>query len=161
MDLCQSILISSRIFSFGLAHSPSRSLIRGLARSTNGQFTFIPLGTSVDIHIAEQLQKALESCITDAKVKWNIQSLISTNIQIVPTVVTPTYANKSLLFYALLEAEQFDHSTAVELWHHEETFQLNLASIDRIRDTTDNNSKLIAHLTAESLIQETTHSKEL
>ncbi|CAF1680011.1 unnamed protein product, partial [Rotaria magnacalcarata] len=68
MDLCRSILISSRIFSFGLDHSPSRSLIRGLARSTNGRFTFIPLGTGADIHVAEHLQKALESCITDVKV---------------------------------------------------------------------------------------------
>ncbi|CAF5164971.1 unnamed protein product, partial [Rotaria sp. Silwood1] len=52
---------STRIFSFGLGHSPSRSLVKGLARATNGCFVFIPPNTSVDIHVGEQLQKALQS----------------------------------------------------------------------------------------------------
>jgi len=115
MDLCRSISTSSRIFSFGLGHAPSRSLIKGLARSTNGRFTFIPPGTSVDIYVAEQLQKALEPCITNVKVKWNISA--SSKLRSVPTVVPPVYANDRLLLYALIESEQFDHSTAVELWN--------------------------------------------
>ncbi|CAF1292889.1 unnamed protein product [Didymodactylos carnosus] len=42
IDLCRSISTSARIFSFGIGHSPSRVLIKGLAQSTNGRFTFIP-----------------------------------------------------------------------------------------------------------------------
>ncbi|CAF1521468.1 unnamed protein product, partial [Didymodactylos carnosus] len=61
IDPCRSMSTSARIFSFGLGHSPSRSLVKGLARSTYGRFTFVPPGTSVDIHVAEQLQKVLES----------------------------------------------------------------------------------------------------
>ena len=52
MDLCRSMSTSSRIFSFGLGHAPSRSLIKGLARSTNGRFVFIPSVTSVNIQTA-------------------------------------------------------------------------------------------------------------
>ncbi|CAF1345512.1 unnamed protein product, partial [Rotaria sordida] len=162
MNLCRSMSTSTRIFSFGLGHSPSRSLIKGLARSTNGRFTFISPGTSVDIHVAEQLQKALEPCITNVKVKWNIPSLTSSKLQTIPTIIPPVYANDRLLFYALVESDQFNHSTTVELWNHDETVQLGLARIDHIPETTDdNNNQLITHLAAKALIQEITHSKEL
>jgi hypothetical protein len=60
---------STRIFSFGLGRSPSRSLVKGLARATNGRYVFIPPGTSVDVYIGEQLEKALQSCITNVQVK--------------------------------------------------------------------------------------------
>lgn len=161
MDLCRSISTSSRIFSFGIGHSPSRLLIKGLARSTNGRFTFIPPGTSVDIYVAEQLEKALEPCIINVKIKWNIQSLISSKLQTVPTIVPPVYANDRLLFYALIDTDQFDHSTTVELRNHEETVRFGLARIDHVPETiTGNNNQLIAHLAAKVLIQEIIHSKE-
>ncbi|CAF3138720.1 unnamed protein product [Rotaria sp. Silwood2] len=160
MDLSRLMSTSSRIFSFGLGHSPSRSLIKGLARSTNGRFTFIPPGASVDIYVAEQLQKALEPCITNVKAKWNIPSLESSKLQTIPTTVPPVYANDRLLLYALVESDQFDHSTTVELWNHEETAQLGLARINRVPEITDKNNQLIAHLAAKALIQELTHSKE-
>ncbi|CAF1087603.1 unnamed protein product [Didymodactylos carnosus] len=159
MDLCRSMSTSTRIFSFGLGHSPSRSLIKGLARSTNGRFTFISPGTSVDVHVAEQLQKVLEPCITNVKVKWNIPSL-SSNPQSVPTVAPPVYANDRLLFYALVESDTFDHSTTVELWNHEETVRLGLARIDHVPENTGSNDQLITHLAAKALIQEITHSKQ-
>jgi len=161
MDLCRSMSTSSRIFSFGLGHSPSRSLIKGLARSTNGRFTFIPPGTSVDIYVAEQLQKVLEPCITNVKVKWNIPSLISSKLQAVPKIVPPVYANDRLLFYAIIESDQFDHMTTVELWNHEETVRLGLARIDHVPETIGNGNQLVTHLAAKALIQERTHAKEL
>src|SRR5579871_5927972 len=67
LDLCRSMASSTRIFSFGLGQSPSRSLVKGLAQSTNGRFIFIPPNTTVDVHVGEQLQKALQQCITNVK----------------------------------------------------------------------------------------------
>ncbi|CAF1502148.1 unnamed protein product [Rotaria sordida] len=55
LDLCRSMATSTRIFSFGLGHSPSRSLVKGLTRATNGRFVFIPPNSSVEIHVGEQL----------------------------------------------------------------------------------------------------------
>jgi hypothetical protein len=52
---------STRIFSFGLGRSPSRSLVKGLARATNGRFVFIPPDTNVDVYVGEQLEKSLQS----------------------------------------------------------------------------------------------------
>ena len=114
MNLCRSMSTSSRIFSFGLGHAPSRALIKGLARSTNGRFVFIPPGTSVDTYVAQQLHKALQPSITNVKVKWNIHSSTSLNIQTVPKLPPPVYVNDRLLFYALIESDQFDHNTTVE-----------------------------------------------
>jgi hypothetical protein len=60
---------STRIFSFALGRSPSRSLVKGLARATNGHFVFIPPETSVDVYVGEQLEKALPLSITNLQVK--------------------------------------------------------------------------------------------
>ena len=51
LDLCRSMASSTRIFSFGLGKSPSRSLVKGLARATNGRFVFIPPNASVDTYV--------------------------------------------------------------------------------------------------------------
>ena len=47
-------------------------LVKGLARSTNGRFVFVPPNSSVDVYVGEQLQKALQPCITNVHVKWNL-----------------------------------------------------------------------------------------
>src|ERR1700722_635187 len=105
---------TTRIFSFGLGQSPSRSLVKGLARSTNGHFVFIPPNTNVDIYVGEQLQKALQPCITNVQIKWNFNT---TAMSIVPTKTPPVFVNDRLNFYALLEdkSASFDHNASVEL----------------------------------------------
>jgi len=160
MDLCRTMSISSRIFSFGLGRSPSRALIKGLARTTNGRFTFIPPNTNVDIYVAEQLEKALEPCITNTKIKWNIL----TKFQSAPTVIPPIYANDRILIYAFIENQQLNSSITVELWNQEETARLGYGTVDSISkiidsDDNNNNNQLIAHLAAKALIQEITHDK--
>ncbi|CAF5154743.1 unnamed protein product, partial [Rotaria sp. Silwood1] len=113
LDLCRSMATSTRIFSFGLGHSPSRSLVKGLARATNGRFVFIPPNTSVDIHVGEQLQKALQSCITNIQVKWHLGA----NVMSAPTKIPPVYANNRLIVYALANNPTFvfGHNSSVEL----------------------------------------------
>ena len=77
LDLCRSMSTSTRIFSFGLGLSPSHSLVKGLARATNGRFVFIPPYTNVDLYVGEQLQKALQPCITNIEIKWNLKTTIT------------------------------------------------------------------------------------
>ena len=104
---------STRIFSFGLGYSPSRSLVKGFARATNGRFVFIPPNTSVDVYVGEQLQKALQPCITNVQVKWNLELMFEN----VPTQTPPVYVNDRLIVYALLDDKSipFDHNSSVEL----------------------------------------------
>ncbi|CAF1511243.1 unnamed protein product, partial [Adineta ricciae] len=113
LDLCRSMATSTRIFSFGLGQSPSRSLVKGLARATNGRFVFIPPNASVDLYVGEQLQKALQPCITNVHVKWNL----GVSFQSAPTYLPPVYANDRLIVYALVDDKTipFDHNSSVEL----------------------------------------------
>ncbi|CAF4663070.1 unnamed protein product, partial [Rotaria sp. Silwood2] len=82
LNLCRSMASSTRIFSFRLGKSPSRSLVKGLARSTNGRFVFVPPNSSVDVYVGEQLQRALQPCITNILVNWNLD--VNVQIQTAP-----------------------------------------------------------------------------
>ncbi|CAF1140001.1 unnamed protein product [Rotaria sp. Silwood1] len=153
LDLCRSMATSTRIFSFGLGHSPSRSLVKGLARTTNGRFVFIPPNTSVDIHVGEQLQKALQSCITNIQVKWNLDA----HVMSAPTKIPPVYANDRLIVYALANEPTFvfGHNSNVELCN--DRSRLGDAKIDCIPNVSMNGT--IARLAAKALILELQHSK--
>ncbi|CAF2453889.1 unnamed protein product [Rotaria sp. Silwood2] len=155
LDLCRSMATSTRIFSFGLGHSPSRSLVKGLARATNGRFVFIPPNNSVDVHVGEQLQKALQSCITNIEVKWNL----GTNVMSAPTKVPPVYVNDRLIVYALAGDPMFvfNHNSSVELLT--DKTRLGTAKIDTIPNVSVN--RAIARLAAKALIIELQHSKLL
>jgi hypothetical protein len=145
---------SSRIFSFGLGRSPSRSLVKGLARATNGHFVFIPPDTNVDVYVGEQLEKALQSSITNVLVKWNL----GTNVMNVPTITPPVYVNDRLIVYALVndnnQSISFDHNSNVELFN--DKHRLGEAKVNRIPHVSDNGT--IARLAAKALILELQHS---
>ncbi|CAF2955122.1 unnamed protein product [Rotaria sp. Silwood2] len=153
LDICRSMATSTRIFSFGLGHSPSRSLVKGLARATNGSFVFIPSDTSVDIHVGEQLRKALQPCITNIQVKWNVDI----DIMHAPTKLPPIYANDRLMVYGLANDPElvFDHNSSVVLKIDEN--RLGEAKINSIPQVSNNN--MIARLAAKALILELQHSK--
>jgi hypothetical protein len=145
---------STRIFSFGLGHSPSRSLVKGLARATNGRSVFIPPHSSVDVHVGEQLQRALQPSITNVQVKWHLGAVVPTSV---PTKIPPVYVNDRLIVYALMEdrSTHFDHNSSIEL--KTEKHRLGEAKVTRI-PSVDNN-EMIARLAAKALILELQHSK--
>ena len=155
LDLCRSMASSTRIFSFGLGQSPSRSLVKGLARTTNGRFVFIPPNAQVDIYVGEQLQKALHPCLTNVHVQWNV----GVAVQSAPRECPPVYVNDRLIVYALLNNDEksnaFDHDSSVELCSGDRS--LGLAKIDRIPAVAENQT--IARLAAKALILELQHQK--
>jgi hypothetical protein len=155
LDLCRSMASSTRIFSFGLGKSPSRSLVKGLARSTNGRFVFIPPNSNVDIYVGEQLQKALQPCITNIDVQWNL----GVNVRSAPTQSPPVYVNDRLIVYALKNDKTvpFDHNSSVQLKTKTDHRSLGIATIDRIPNMPENET--IARLAAKALILELQHAK--
>ncbi|CAF1067254.1 unnamed protein product [Rotaria sordida] len=154
LDLCRTMATSTRIFSFGLGFSPSRSLVKGLARATNGRFVFIPPHTSVDVHVGEQLQKALQPCITNVQVKWHLGNVGMTSV---PMKTPPVYVNDRLIVYALMadKSTLFDHNSSVTL--KTEKHRLGKAKVARIPGV--DNSGTIARLAAKALILELQHAK--
>ncbi|CAM4755660.1 unnamed protein product [Rotaria magnacalcarata] len=155
-NLCRDMATFTRIFSFGLGHSPSRALVKGLARVTNGHFTFIPPQTKVDVHVAEQLARALQPSISNVHVKWNTNQTI---LHSVPNHAPPVFARDRLLFYALLdESVTFDHATTVELFADISQEPLGVARIDHIPSVLD--SQTIRRLAAKSLLHELLHGEK-
>jgi hypothetical protein len=155
LDLCRSMATTTRIFSFGLGQSPSRSLVKGLARATNGRYVFIPPDASVDVYVGEQLQKALQPCITNVHVKWNL----GVSVQSAPTRSPPVYVNDRLIVYALIDEHTtpFDHNSSVELLTEPDHRSLGVAKIDHIPSVSDGGT--IARLAAKALILELQHAK--
>ena len=155
LNSCRSMSSSTRIFSFGLGHAPSRSLIKGLARATNGRFVFIPPDTYVDVYVGEQLQKALQPCITNVQIKLNLDPTL---ISIVPTNSPPVFINDRLIVYAVLNNDKlttFDQDISIELYS--EQHRLCEAKVNRIPAVS--NDGMIARLAAKALILELQHSK--
>ncbi|CAF0855018.1 unnamed protein product [Adineta steineri] len=74
LRLCYSMSSTTRIFSFGLGSAPSRALVKGLARVTNGSFLFIPPNTHVDTAVARQLDKALQPCLVNLKIQCHFDN---------------------------------------------------------------------------------------
>jgi hypothetical protein len=88
-------------------------LSKGLARSTNGRFVFIPPKSNIDVYVGEQLQKTLQPSITNVHVQWKL----GVNVQSSPTQSPPVYVNDCLIVYALTNDKTipFDHNSSVEV----------------------------------------------
>ncbi|CAF1058007.1 unnamed protein product [Adineta steineri] len=153
LDICRAMSTSTRIFSFGLGYAPSRALVKGLARVTNGRFVFIPPNTTVHKYVDTQFQKSIQMAITNAEIKWNTPTPMIN----APSKIPPIFANDRLLVYGLCESSEttFDRSVSVELYHG--TVQLGFASIQDLPNV--NNVGTLARLAAKALILELEHSK--
>ncbi|CAF1523833.1 unnamed protein product [Rotaria sp. Silwood1] len=149
-NLCREMSEYTRIFSFGLGHSPSRALVKGIARATNGYFNFIAPHTNVDIYVAEQLARALQPSIADVYVKWNTSQRI---LHKVPEHAPPVFVGDRLLFYAFLdESMPFDHTISVELFTGTQQQSIGLARIDHVPSVLS--SQLVMRLAAKALLRE-------
>lgn len=152
IDLCRSMASTTRVFSFGLGYSSSRSLVKGLARATNGYFVFIPPKSKVDTYVASQLDRARQSSIVNAELQWHG---LSTSVLQAPTRIPPLYVNDRVLVYALLDREQsVSGNVTVDLvveGHTISSIQLP-NNVAEKRDT-------IRRLAAKALIQELQHQK--
>ncbi|CAF4329407.1 unnamed protein product, partial [Rotaria sp. Silwood2] len=129
---------------------PSRALVKGLARATNGYFSFIAPQTNVDIYVAEQLARALQPSISDVYVKWNTNQHI---LHKVPEHAPPVFVGDRLLFYALFdETMPFDHTITAGLFTDTQQQPIGLAHIDHVPSVLS--SQLVMHLAAKALLRE-------
>ncbi|UJR07172.1 hypothetical protein I4U23_011460 [Adineta vaga] len=159
LDLCRTMSSSTRIFSFGLGMSPSRALIKGLARATNGRFVFIPPHERVDIYVKEQLDRALQPSITGIRAKWNLGE---TSVYTAPAQLPPVYAKDRLNIYGLTNTTitlPLDDNFSVGFYIDENDHQLGEAHFDQILIV--ENTGTISRLAAKALIHELEHAKEL
>jgi hypothetical protein len=142
---------TTRIFSFGLGYSPSRALVKGLARATNGYFVFVPPNAKVDTYVGSQLGRALQPSIVNAQLEWHG---LSSNRLKPPRTVPPLYVDDRILAYELFEDPLQIENVKVNLVVKGQTInsiKLSNTAV-RKRDT-------IRRLAAKALIQELQHKK--
>jgi hypothetical protein len=143
---------NTRIFSFGLGHSPSRSLVKGLARATNGYFVFVPPNSKVDTYVGSQFSRALQPSLVNARLEWH--GLSTKGIQ-APKTIPPLYINDRILVYKVLEGGELKtQNVSVDLiveGHKISSIQLS-NNIAHKRD-------IIRRLATKALIQELQHEK--
>ena len=144
---------STRIFSFGLGATPSRSLIKGLARTTNGRAVFIPPNTNIEEYVSEQLQKAVRRCVTNVRVQWNL----GIGVESIPNQLPQAYLNDRLIVYALANNQSIllTSKSSIEIRTDQSYYRLNIADSDRIRTT----NQMIERLAAKALIVQLEHNK--
>ncbi len=153
IELCRSMSSATRIFSFGLGHSPSRSLVKGLARATNGHFVFVPPNSKVDTYVGSQLGRALQPSLVDARLEWHG---LSTNGSQAPKTIPPLYINDRVLVYELLEGDELKkHNVSVDLMVGEH----KISSI-KLPGNIAHKKDTIRRLAAKALIQELQHEKD-
>ncbi|CAF1605387.1 unnamed protein product, partial [Adineta ricciae] len=118
-----------------------------------GRFCFIPPSTKVDTYVGQQLEKALQSSITNLEIKWNLPIQVTT----APKTLPPVYANDRLIVYGFINdpSVQFDHRIQIELFSNQH--KLAEAKITQIPAIIQNQT--ISRLAAKALILELQHSK--
>ena len=157
LDLCRSMTSSTRIFSFGLGMSPSRALIKGLARTTNGRSVFIAPNDRVDVYVQEQMERALQLSITNVQVKWNFGAI---DVHTAPVQLPPVYANDRFIVYGLMDnigTFALNTNLSVELLTEDDR-QLGKARVESMPSM--DNKGLIPRLAAKALILELQHTKK-
>ena len=143
---------NTRIFSFGLGHAPSRSLVKGLARATNGHFVFVPPGEKVDTYVASQLGRATQAELVDVHLRWHG---LSTDVLQSPRVMPPLRANDRVLVYTLLDGRDLaKNRVSVTLTVGDQRVRTMA-----IADDTATSGDSIRRLAAKALIQELQHEK--
>ncbi|OQV25282.1 von Willebrand factor A domain-containing protein 5A [Hypsibius exemplaris] len=100
---------STRVFSFGIGNSPSRSLVNGVAMAGNGKAEFIKDGEQLEDKIGRHLARALQPAVVDAAVVWKGVE----NVQQVPNVLPPVFCGDRQLVFAFFENLQDDAAVGI------------------------------------------------
>ena len=154
IELCQSMSSTTRIFSFGLGSSPSRALVKGLARATNGYFVFVPPDSQVDTYVASQFGRALQPSLVNARLEWQG---VSTNVSQSLKTIPPLYVNDRVLVYALLDWNDLKGTENVTVALCVENHCISTTKVSHLMATHGN---VLRRLAAKALIQELQHQKQ-
>ncbi|CAF1094814.1 unnamed protein product [Adineta steineri] len=150
IELCRSMALTTRIFSFGLGPTSSRSLVKGIARATNGHFVFIAPNDTVDHDVATQLRRALQPSLVNGQLQW--LGLWPNGYQ-APKTIPPVYKNDRVLVYTLFDKFYF-YGQSASVKFSANNRLIGNSSLNR-NDILNGNT--IRRLAAKALIQELLH----
>ncbi|XP_055343969.1 von Willebrand factor A domain-containing protein 5A-like [Paramacrobiotus metropolitanus] len=111
IDLVKKNASDSRVFSFGIGDSCSRSLVNGIALAGNGKSEYCKHGEILEDKIGRHLERALQPAVVQASVLWEGVK----NVQQVPYVLPPVFRGDRQIAYAFFEVGETEQSPKVIL----------------------------------------------
>ncbi|CAF1223287.1 unnamed protein product [Didymodactylos carnosus] len=156
LGLCRKMSLTTRIFSFGLGSAPSRSLVKGLAKATNGSALFIPPKTHVDLAVAKRMEKVLEPCLVNTKIKCHLDSLKENDFQISPKQLPPIYANDRLNLFLLMKQPMTKPLNGAFEFYSDKDALIERITFTNVQPSPD--SMTVTRLAAKSYINDYNHS---
>ncbi|XP_055344115.1 von Willebrand factor A domain-containing protein 5A-like [Paramacrobiotus metropolitanus] len=111
IDLVKKNASNSRVFSFGIGDSCSRSLVNGIALAGNGKSEYCKHGEILEDKIGRHLERALQPAVVQASVLWEGVK----NVQQVPYVLPPVFRGDRQIAFAFFEIGEIEQSPKVVL----------------------------------------------
>jgi Ca-activated chloride channel family protein len=89
---------TTRVFTLGIGAGASHHLVRGMARTGQGEAEFIYPGERIESKVLRQLSRALAPAVTDVRVSWG-----GLEVRQAPQRVPPVFAFGRVLVYGFLD----------------------------------------------------------
>jgi len=98
ISLARSHRQDTRIFSFGIGYGSSESLVRGLARATEGAAEFISPDERIEEKVLRQFSRIATPSLTNVCIDWK-----GMQIRQAPVDIPPIFSGDSFTVYGLIE----------------------------------------------------------
>jgi len=98
INLARSHRSDTRIFSFGIGYGSSESLVRGLARATEGAAEFISPDERIEEKVLRQFSRLATPSMTNVRIDWK-----GMQIKQSPADIPPIFSGDSFTVYGLIE----------------------------------------------------------
>lgn len=101
INIAKKNVSNSRIFTFGIGSGASTSLIRNVAKVTNGRATFVQDNERLQAKVVSVLKSAMQQPVINLQLQWTLPTgCTAVNI---PSQVAPMFEGEKLIVYALIQ----------------------------------------------------------